>query len=290
MGILVTGASGFVGSNLLNHPLFENEKLVTHSHSEDNLIEIKLSKVETVIHLAGISVLKKEEKQIKFFNVNSDYTKFVFEKSIACGIKHFIFISSIKALGDTDGFISNEFRVTPIDAYGKSKLKAEEFILNFKSDEIKVSIIRPVLIYGKGVKGNLLNLMKLLDKNLPLPFYNIKNKRSILSINNLVKLIYHIYVNRIECQINAADLNTINTSELVGKFKHHLNSRSIIFSLPYIFHLILRFIAKSKYDKLFSSSYIDPKESYLSIGFTPLRDTDTEIIEMIKYYKKNKLS
>ena len=166
--ILVTGATGFVGQHFLR--INSNNYLLKKVSLQDNpIINIDFSGVETVLHLAGIAHRMERTEDALYFNVNYALTKELAIAAKVNGVKHFIFISTIKVYGDEKDHLTLEAECRPNDAYGKSKLKAEEAILELITDSFNVTIVRPPLIYGYGVKGNVEKLMRLVDKRRIIP-------------------------------------------------------------------------------------------------------------------------
>jgi len=125
--------------------------------------------------------------------INVDATIYLARQAAAAGVKRFIFISSIKVNGEAT-FYGKQFLPTdeprPRDAYGLSKMEAEQGLMELASETgLEVVIIRPPLVYGAGVKGNFASMIKLVERGFPLPLGAIHNKRSLVGIDNLVDLI-----------------------------------------------------------------------------------------------------
>jgi len=128
----------------------------------------------------------------EFRRVNVDGTLNLARQAMAAGVKRFIFISSIKVNGE--GALNRIYRfddlAAPEDDYGLSKWEAEQGLQALCSGSpMELVVIRPPLIYGPGVKGNLALLCNVIDKGLPLPLGSIRNQRDMLSLNNLIDLI-----------------------------------------------------------------------------------------------------
>jgi nucleoside-diphosphate-sugar epimerase len=130
---------------------------------------------------------------VEFRKVNLDGTLALARQASAAGVRRFIFISSIKVNGEgtapTQPYKAGDDSA-PLDPYGVSKLEAEQGLRALATDTgMEVVIIRPVLVYGPGVKANFLNMMRWLHKGVPLPFGAIHNRRSLVALDNLVDLI-----------------------------------------------------------------------------------------------------
>ncbi len=209
MKILLTGATGFVGKavnenlkeytvNLIsrNAPIefSDNFYIKTISSSED--FTDCLEDVDVVIHTAARVHQMNDQSSDSMFDyieTNCSGTLNLARQAVKSGVKRFIFISTIKVNGEktTKG---SPFRFDDprngSDSYSLSKSKAEQGLIRIsKESKLEVTIIRPPLVYGPGVQANFKSLMVLAKKNLPLPLGNIENKRSFVSIKNLVDLI-----------------------------------------------------------------------------------------------------
>jgi nucleoside-diphosphate-sugar epimerase len=187
--IFLTGASGFVGSSVLNY--FTNYCFSISKKGE----EYKIDSSSVVIHLVGKAHdLKNITKPNEYYQVNTELTKKVFDAFLASEAKVFITLSSVKAVADDlKSVLTEEYIPNPITHYGKSKLLAEQYIISQKIPEGKrVFILRPCMIHGPGNKGNLNLLYNLVSRGLPWPLGLFENSRSYLSIENLCFILKEI--------------------------------------------------------------------------------------------------
>ena len=201
--ILVTGASGFVGRGLvdelasLGYPVraamrkpadvFPLTVEVVAVSDLTRPVEWRalLKGVDTVVHLAGIAHAGPEITEDTYDRVNRLATAELAIAAKAAGIRHLVFISSIRAQSgpSSDNVLRETDEPRPTDAYGRSKLAAEEAV---RTSGVPFTILRPVLIYGPGVKGNLDRLIRLAQKPWPLPLGFCRNRRSMLARQNLI--------------------------------------------------------------------------------------------------------
>ena len=179
----MTGSSGFVGSNLVNF-LFREFELTSYQRDTEILIN-----QDVVIHLAGKAQdLKNTLTVDEYYQVNTKLTKKIFDAFLDSDAKVFITLSSVKALADQAiRELIEEHIPNPTTHYGRSKLLSEQYIF---SKEIplgkRIYVLRPCMIHGPGNKGNMILLYKLVSKGIPWPLGAFDNKRSFLSIDNLM--------------------------------------------------------------------------------------------------------
>lgn len=210
--LLVTGATGFVGSHLL--PLLRRDGFSIRATSRQpscinySAVEMllvpdfnahvdwseALQDVDCVIHLAARAHILKEEvaePEAAFFEVNTAATIHLARQSLSAEVKHFIFISSIGAMATlSDHPLSENSICQPDTPYGRSKLAAELALQELCADcSMTWTILRPTLVYGPGNPGNMALLLKLVNQGLPLPLGAVYNRRSLLYVGNLVDVI-----------------------------------------------------------------------------------------------------
>jgi nucleoside-diphosphate-sugar epimerase len=199
MSIYLTGASGFVGKNLISYLA---DRVVINKYTRGSEIIIQ---EDIVIHLAGKAHdLKKVASDADYYLVNTDLTKDVFNAFLASDAKVFIFLSSVKAVADeVKEILTEDLIPNPITHYGKSKLLAEQYILS-KPIPIgkRIYILRPCMIHGPGNKGNLNLLYNFVTKGLPWPLGAFENKRSFCSIDNLCFVIVELIGKYDEVELN----------------------------------------------------------------------------------------
>lgn len=240
--LLITGYSGFVG-NLLSEQLKEQYQLTLLGRKPSNLgivytcdldadssYEEALQNIDIVIHCAArVHVMDDvaSDPLREFRAVNVEGTINLARQAAYAGAKRFIFVSSIKVNGESTtnkaSFTANDLPA-PEDPYGISKAEAEQQLLELgKQTGMQIVIIRPPLVYGEGVKANFASLMRLVSKGLPLPFRLInKNKRSLVSVYNLVDLIkvcleHPKAVNQVFLASDDHDLSTAEMVSLMAK-------------------------------------------------------------------------
>jgi len=228
--IFVSGATGFVGANLVKY--FNGEYTII-PYRKDSPLVINHT---IVIHLAGKAHdLKKTSNLEEYYQVNTDFTKKVFDAFLASDAKLFISLSSVKAVADeVQGELTEELIPKPITHYGKSKLLAEQYILSTEIPEGKrVYILRPCMIHGPGNKGNLNLLYKLASKGIPWPLGVFENKRSFCSIDNLMFIIRELMEREdIPSGVyNVADDIPLSTNEVISILAQSQNRKPRIWNI-----------------------------------------------------------
>ena len=250
--ILVTGASGFIGKNLIKHLQNKSFNLLSFSRTfgmDYENIDAKYiddESVELIIHLAGKAHdLKNISIEQEYFTVNTDLTIGIFDSFLKSKAKTFIYFSSVKAVKDHYSEVLYEYTTpSPFTAYGISKFNAEKYLLSkMYTTEKRVIIFRPCMVHGPGNKGNLNQLYKLVSKNIPWPLGSFNNYRSFCSIDNLCFVIDEI-IGRQEISsgiYNIADDDAISTKRLIELIGISLNRKPIILSIN---KNIIQFITK----------------------------------------------
>ena len=217
--ILITGANSYIGTSFEKWVAQWPDKysVDTVDMKDGSWKEKDFSQYNVVFHVAGIAHVSSDPKmEDLYYKVNRDLTIEAAKKAKAEGVKQFIFMSSIIVYGDsssTKRVISRETVPTPSNFYGNSKLQAEEGITPLESDDFKVTILRPPMIYGKGSKGNYPRLAKLATK-LPV-FPDIENERSMLLIDYLCEYIRLMVDNEESGLFFPQNKEYVKTSEMV---------------------------------------------------------------------------
>ncbi len=207
--ILVTGATGFVGSTV--HEALNGRTVcralrqaavdalpgdvVVGDIGPDTDWRAALQGIDCVVHLAARTHVLQEDAAdplAAYRRVNVEATRHLAQQAAAAGVRRFVFLSSIKVNGES----TNEYPFTandapqPLDAYGITKHEAEDVLRRIGADTgMEIVILRPPLVYGPGVKGNFLRLLRAIARGMPLPLASIHNRRSLVYIGNLVDAI-----------------------------------------------------------------------------------------------------
>jgi nucleoside-diphosphate-sugar epimerase len=240
LNILITGASGFVGQNLMN--FFENKNHLT-AYNRREILHIN---TEAVIHLAGKAHdLKNVSTPDAYYEANTKFTEKVFDAFLQSDATVFITLSSVKAVSDkVEGEQTENDIPNPTTHYGKSKLQADLYILNQPNTEGKrIYILRPCMIHGPNNKGNLNLLYKMVSKRVPWPLGSFHNRRSYCSIDNLCFIINELlHKTDIPSGVyQVADDEPVSTNDVIKLIAQSQNKSALIINLP---KELIRWMAK----------------------------------------------
>jgi nucleoside-diphosphate-sugar epimerase len=189
------------------------------------------------IHLAGKAHdLKNVSDTEAYFEANYELTKLVFKRFLSDpNSKKFFYLSSVKAVSDTvKNKLLESTPYSPKTEYGKSKMMAEKYILDNLPSNKEVFILRPCMIHGPENKGNLNLLFQIVKKGIPWPLASFENKRSLLSVENLIFVILSLIQNpNIESGVyNIADDEPISTNELISIISESIGKNKRMIKIP----------------------------------------------------------
>ena len=216
--ILITGKDSYIGTSLENWLNKEDMyKVDTIDMIDESWKEKDFSTYDIVFHVAGIAHVSADPKMEElYYKVNRDLAIETANKAKAEGVRQFIFMSSIIVYGDSSSsekIINIDTPPSPSNFYGDSKLQAEEGLKKLESEEFKIAVLRPPMIYGKGSKGNYPRLASF-AKRSPI-FPNIENQRSMLHIDNLCEFIKLMIDNEESGLFFPQNKEYVSTSEMV---------------------------------------------------------------------------
>ena len=256
--ILVTGTGGFIGQPLCRSLLEKGYRVTGTVRSENDGspcpgVDVKatgdletfddweslLKDVDAVIHLAArVHVMGKsgEGALSGYRAVNVTVTEKLLRAAAAAGVRRFVFVSSVKAVGEGGPVSYSEASVArPTDPYGISKLEAEKVVTAVgKENSLETVILRLPLVYGPGVRANFFRLMKLVDRGIPLPFAGIDNRRSMIFLENLVDVLQVCLDHREAAGkvFMVSDGEDLSTPGLIMKLSAAMHKKSRLLRFP----------------------------------------------------------
>jgi UDP-glucose 4-epimerase len=256
--ILITGSNGFVGSYFISK-YKNNYDLKTFSFLKDDISRLNYKDINIVFHLSALVHQMGGASAEEYEKINVIQTLQLAKKAKESGVKHFVFMSTVKVYGEeTLNKYSENFNCNPEDDYGESKLKAEKLLLELESDNFKVSVIRTPIVYGYGVKANIKNLINLINKISILPFENIENKRSMVYIGNLCHLVNEIIIQQQSGIFLASDDQSLSTSRFIQLIAKNLDKKIYLIKVPF-FESLLKLVKPSFHKRLYGSLEVDNK-------------------------------
>lgn len=300
--VLVTGADGFIGSGLVPY-LVDREfsvraavrrlpKTANKSNSEYVLVgdlgeEVEwaplLRGVESVVHLAGIAHKSAPDSSIYDLVIRRATARLV-QAARAANVKRFIFISSIAAqAGSAVAHAINETdNAQPTDFYGRAKLAAEIAISN---SGLSYTILRPVLVYGAGARGNMAALMRLAATNIPLPFGSITARRSLLARENLLDAIrFSLCDDRaLNETFLVADRDAFPLPEIISILRRGIGRPPLMFSTPpaLLRAAAMMFGQSEKWDRIGTDLVADTSKLERA-GWAPTLTTEAGLTAMVR--------
>ena len=308
MKILLTGANGFIGEYLYealkingheiqtvtrdSEPKFGNKNIACDLEQVSNLDHI-IGENEVVIHLAGRAHVMSDmgaDKAEAYKSANTDVTRKLAESAHRMGVRRFVFLSSVKVNGEKTNHnrpFTLDDTPNPQDDYGISKLRAEDALRSVcAGTSMEYVIIRTPLVYGKGVRANFASLSRIVQSGIPLPFAAIKNKRSFISLYNLVDALILSMTNSEASNSTffVSDGEDLSTPDLVKAIAHSQGSRRMLLWVPVI---ILRTFAEifrkaDLYSRLCDSLTVDISQTRKQLQWNPRYSVRESLEKMSK--------
>jgi UDP-glucose 4-epimerase len=297
MKILVTGANGFVGAQLsktlaksghevrntarsLAPNISTTGELITCDlESADNLDHLTTG-CDAIVHLAGRAHVMSDNpatSESLYVSANVDVTRKLAQSAARTGVKRMILMSSVKVNGESttiDTPFTSHDTPNPQDPYGRSKTQAEQALWEITStSDLEGVVIRPPLVYGPGARANFASLIGIVGRGLPLPLSSIQNKRSFVSLDNLVDLISTTVQspNAAGNTFLVSDGHDLSTPELVRSIASALDQSPKLFPFP---SALLKLAAtasgkRGAYDRLCGSLTVDIALTKQKLSWTP---------------------
>ena len=320
MHILLTGATGFIGSAIADYVARKDHKISVIVRKKSYIFDDKVeqiicdledfeglrseifTKVDCVIHSAARAHVMRDKSfdpLNEYRKSNRDMTLNIAKLASKNGVKRFIFLSSIKVNGEKT-YAGTSFKPDDLfftnDPYGISKYEAENELLKLASKStIEVVIIRLPLVYGPNVKGNFASMVRWVKKGIPLPFGKITNKRSLIAIDNLVDFVYLCTDSKKSTRATneifiISDNKDISTTILLQRVARAYGVKPILLPVPvFIMRFVALILGKSRLsDRLFGNLQVDSSKASELLDWKPVTTMDEQLTKMANFDQRNK--
>jgi nucleoside-diphosphate-sugar epimerase len=288
MLLALTGATGFIGQYLLREmpkrghrvrallrrPVSlpsETASAVIGDLAKPQNMSAALAGVDAVVHSAGLAHAMSGVPEDDYRLLNTEATIRLARAARRAGAKRFVFLSSIRAQsGPTaDTVLTEALAPRPTDAYGRSKLAAEQGLAELDLDWVS---LRAVLVYGPGVKGNMAQLVRLARSPFPLPIASLTARRSLLALENLSAAIDAVLEapGTLRRVFIVADPQALTIAEMIAALRGGLSRRPNVFALPpALLELALRAARREEIYQRLSGPLIADPAALMSLGWAP---------------------
>ena len=290
--IALTGATGFIGRYLarelpkrgyrvrilLRKPSaapFDCTSAVIGDLSRLQITKDAFTDVEAVIHTAGLAHAMSGVPEDDYRSLNTEATVVLAQSALAHGVRRFVFLSSVRAQSGPSSatVLTERDEPRPVDAYGRSKLAAEQGLSALDIDWLA---LRLPLTYGPGVKGNLARLAALAASPYPLPIGQLKARRSILSLDNLISALDCVLrvERQLRCPFLVADPEAVSVADIVTIFRHaQSRSPALLPVPPVMLRLAARALGRSEEYLRLSEPLIVSTAGLERLGWSPVVHT-----------------
>jgi nucleoside-diphosphate-sugar epimerase len=313
--VAVTGATGFVGRAVCDRLEREGchvRKVLRPGHDLRPGLDFRVEdigpltewsgafeSVDSVVHLAArVHVMRDSaaDPLTAFRRTNVEGTEALARAAVRAGVRRFVFVSSVKVYGERTGDQPFTERDTPHpeDAYSRSKWEAEQRLAEVAAGTgMAVTILRPPLMYGPGVKGNFLSLMRAVARGWPLPLASIRNARSLLYVGNLADAIacclgdarsgLHTYL--------LSDREDVSTPELIRRLSAAFGRPARLLPVPAAWlEAGLRVLGRSgAYERLAGSLQVDSSAIAADLGWNPCSAMEAGLRETVDWFRSSGL-
>jgi UDP-glucose 4-epimerase len=290
--IAITGATGFIGRHLLRTLSARGFKMrvllrrpvevpdgasgaVVGDLARPINMAAALAGVDAVVHSAGLAHAMSGMPEDDFRASNTEATRHLAEAAERAKVRRFVFLSSIRAQTgpSAPAPVSDADPPAPTDAYGRSKLAAEQALAETGLDWVA---LRPVLVHGEGVKGNMAALLRLARLPYPLPFGAFEGRRSLISTDSLAGAVEAVLraPGSIRRALIAADPDALTLPEMIAALRHGMNRGPGLVSLPVgLIGLASRLAGRGEEFERLSGSLVARPDGLQALGWTPARSS-----------------
>jgi UDP-glucose 4-epimerase len=304
--VLVTGATGFIGREVVRHLAASGWRVRAAARGVPeglagpgieccSLPDLKqivwrplLGGVTHVVHLAGIAHATTEIPEAIYMEVNAHSVQRLAQAARAAGAKRIVLMSSVRAQTGpvSDRLVTESDPPRPTDAYGRSKLAAEEALAEvLAGSATEWTALRPVLVYGSGVKGNLKALAALARSPWPLPLGALDARRSIVGVRNVASAVAHVLTEP-RCAGRAflvADDPPLTVGEMVAYMRRGLGRSPRLIAVPKApMNLIARLAGKADAWSRLAGDLVADTSALRATGWSPSQSTAEGLVEAMR--------
>ena len=298
MKILVTGATGFIGSHLVpflktRHEVATLDARTVNATSTE--WHAQVDRCDVLVHLAGRAHVSSKSSDSEIYkSINTDLTE-TLARRLALNSKHIIFISTAVIYGQ-QSLTNLPFKTSDTlnfdSPYAASKVSAEKVIQQIsQQSQMSYTIIRPPLVYGPGVKANFLSMIKWMKTGLPLPLGSARNLRSFVSVRNLANLIDNCATNEAAKNqvFNASDDHDVSTTDLLKMIANSMDKPARLIKMPLgALKFGSQVIGKPRaYDGLCGSFQLDVSQTKQSLNWTAPFSLQEEVSATVDWFQSS---
>jgi UDP-glucose 4-epimerase len=300
--ILITGASGFIGKRLANALAKDGWQIRAAARDPSSILAASnvervampdlarpgdwlplLEGVTHVVHLAGIAHAPGSLPDALYTRINAEAAGELAQAARG-KVERVVFVSSVRAQAglSADHAITERDPPLPTDAYGRSKLEAERLMA---ASGVTFTVLRPAVVYGKAVKGNIASLATLAKTPMPLPFAGLDNRRSLLALDNFVSAISLVLVSEQAANETflVADAEPISVADLVSAMREGLHRPPHLVKVPLgaVKRLMKSFGKETEWERI-SGDFVIDASKLMGIGWRPSIATRDGIAKMMR--------
>lgn len=305
--IALTGATGFIGQHLLaelpkrgyrlrvllrrpsSTPIECASALIGDLARPHNMSEA-LAGADAVIHSAGVAQTMSGLPEDDYRLLNTEATLKLARAAERAGVRRFVFLSSVRAQSGAtaDGVLTEAEAPRPTDAYGRSKLAAEQGLAETGLDWVA---LRLALVYGPGVQGNMAKLAELARSPYPLPLGSLKARRSLLALDNLVEAVVKVLDAKRELKrpFIVSDPEALTIAEMIGAMREGLGRRPGLFPLPApLLAAALKALGRPETHQLLSGSLMVDSSALRSVDWVPVTSSRAGLAALMRGHNRRR--
>jgi nucleoside-diphosphate-sugar epimerase len=299
--IAVTGATGFIGRRIVSElPKrsyrvrvllrrhtdmdFDCASAVVGDLAHPQNLSAALADVDAVVHSAGVAHAMSGVPEADYRLLNTEATVALARAAHRARVKRFVFLSSIRAQSGPSSpvVLSEQMPPAPTDAYGRSKLAAEQGLAEVGIDW---TALRPVLVFGPGVRGNFARLIDIAKSPYPLPIGGLNARRSLLSVDSLVDAVDAVLraPGELRRPLIVADAEPLTVGEMIAALRRGLGRGPHIMPVPApLLHLALKLASRQEWSGRLAESLVADASALTHIGWQPRSSTADDLTALMR--------